>query len=213
MTLPEVTYSLLEIIREANIVDDERIDLRLLEKFAHAARAESIVTYLDTSKEVLDNTSQYLDITMGVVTNGDGTIVKSTTSIPKPIETRFGLVLQEVYSADDLLAYPLSVVPFNRLRFCGLNQFNKNNIFVAYRDSYLYAKASNDTHKLLEDITIKIVLNDPTEDPAYSKDTDEYPINNIIYGYIKDKVISSDVRKLMLGVSDEVNDATGDIVK
>lgn len=211
MTLPEVTYAVLEIIREANIVDDERIDLRLLERFVHSARADFIVKYLDTSKEPIENTVQFFDATMEAVSDGIGTVIRSSTTIPEPLDTKFGLTILEIYPKGDILAIPFSFVEFNRLRFCGKNIFNLNNIFTSYRDGYLYAKSTNDTHRLLEDITVKIIANNPTDIPNYDKETDRYPINESIFKYIKDMILKTDIRLLIAGISDEVNDATGDI--
>jgi hypothetical protein len=211
MTLPEVIYAELEIIRQSHIVDDERIDLRLLERFTHSARGTFIKGYLDTSKENIEETLQNLEVPLSLISDRDKKILRTTSTIPSIMDTRFGLSVSELYSPSNLLLYPFVFVSFDRLRSSGNGYFNSNSLFGAYRDNYIYLTSKNDTYKLLENIGIRAVFNDPTKVTGYIKETSTYPINEVIFQYIKDTVIKTDIRLLMGGISDEVSDNSGKI--
>ena len=62
MLLREITYSILELIREGSIVDDERLDVRLISKLVQAKRLEYIKSLADTNKILAEDFYQYFDL-------------------------------------------------------------------------------------------------------------------------------------------------------
>ncbi len=58
MTLPEIAYDLLETVRNANIVDDERVDMRMLYYWIHNQRSLWLKRKLDTILDIDDNLIQ-----------------------------------------------------------------------------------------------------------------------------------------------------------
>lgn len=211
MTLYDVVYAELEVIRQAHIVDDERIDIRLLERFTHSARGEFIKSYLDSSKEYIEETIQDFEVDVNLVGDRDTVLIKTDLRIPTPLDTKFGLTLVELYSPNNLMVYPFSIVPFDRLRYSGSGRFNQNILFVSYRDGYLYGKSKNAGYNLIETLGVRAILADPTLCPDYIKETSTYPINESLFQYILEKVIKVDIRTLMQGISDETNDTSGKI--
>lgn len=211
MLLRELSYAVLEIIREAHIVDDERIDLRLIDELVHLKRAKWLRSYLDTSKPYPETSVQSFSTAVEIYSTNNAAILRTSNTIPKPLDSRFGSMIQEIYSPVNLTSYPLSVIPFDRLRYCGNGNFNSNVIFASYREGYIYLKSKNEGFKVIDSIGIRGIFDNPTDVPGFDSNADEYPASSDLLDFIKTDILTEDIRKLLLGKADEVNDATGDI--
>ena len=63
MLRSEITYAILELIRNGSIVDDDRLDLRLIEEFIRAKRVEFINQMVDSTKVLPEHFYQYITVT------------------------------------------------------------------------------------------------------------------------------------------------------
>ena len=226
MTLTEISYMCWEILRAGHVVDDERLDIRLLNKWVIGKRAKFIEQFMNKNpnSRISSNIYQSITLTVGVnnVTDvgdypySDNTtqlykIVKSTTTIPSLIEDKSGPIILSL-ETEDLMKLPFSVVDYDYMRFAGNGRFNSNIIFGTIRDNYVYFKYNThfDTYTK---VVLKAVFEDPTEVPNYDKDVDRFPVDQSLVDYIKNAILDEDINKFLKGVTDEVSDSSGEIVK
>lgn len=224
MTLNDVAYMVLESIRHHHIVDDERIDLRLIKDWVKLKRAQYIKNSVSTNPNTRLNLNLYqkIDVTLEVVdvidagdypysVTGiqDDKIVQSVNTIPSIIEGKSGPLIYTIES-EDLMKYPYSIVDYDYLRFAGNGKFNKNLIFAAIRDNRIYLKynANFDTY---DTVVIRAIFEDPTEVTGYQEDSTPFPANLGLIEYIKNAIFEIDFNMTRAAKSDEVNNASGDI--
>lgn len=230
MTLREVGYMVLETIRDNKIVDDEKIDPRLIYAWIHLKRAEFIKKKQSTNpNNRVDHNllqTQLVEVASENVTAAgnypfsddsvqDFTIVKSTVELPSIVEDKSGPIIYSVESEDGM-KLPFSKTSYDQLRFSGNGRFNSNIVFYALRDKYLYFKEHSffDTYS---NVVIRAVFEDPTkitglDGTAFTEDSN-YPINYELMEYIKNAILSTDIRMVFTGKSDTSNDASGEINK
>ena len=228
MTLNEIAYMCLEILRQGSIVDDERLDIRLLKDWINLKRAQFIKNSVsqNPSDRINLNLYQTIEVTVDpidVIDAGDYPytnsttqlyeIVESTTTIPTIIEGKSGPLILSLES-EDLMKLPFSVVDYNHLRFAGNGKFNSRIIFGAIRDNKIYFKydAFFDTYTT---VILRAVFEDPrqvgTEAVPYDDETTRYPADLGLIEYIKNAILQIDLKAFLSGVPDEENDATGEI--
>lgn len=210
MLLADITNAILETVRAAHIVDDERIDLRLIGQFVKAKRALYAQSIIDSGKSIPEQFAQYLPVDLVATTSDQLAILTTTTDVPKMLSSRFGPAIIEVASTS-LQEFPFRVVNNSYFRVVGSGKFNTKFIFVTYRDNNLLFKSRNVQFLQLKTVMVKAVLEDPESYPDFDQDTDDFPIDMQCFDYIKDEVVKNDIRLLMAGISDEVNDSTGEI--
>jgi len=212
MLLREITYSLLELIREGSIVDDERLDVRLLEQLVHAKRADYVKSLADSNKPVAEDYYQYfnLDI-LGKTIQDRFTYVFNTELTPKIAFSRYGPLIAEVTHLNNPLHCPYRMVNNQHFRFTGHGRFNKGLVYVTYRDGRLYLKSNDNVFSYISEVGVKAVLENPSEISEFNADTDNYPITYDAYEYIKKAVLTEDIRVFVSGQADEVNNASGNI--
>lgn len=216
MTLRELSYSLLEIIRNSHVVDDERVDARLLDNFIVTKRAELISTdnKVDAHNESLRQT-MWVDLSLDS-SGHNPSILKSTTNLPVFIENRYGPLIDEI-RGNNHMAYPFTVVPFDRLRWCGSGRFNQDNIFVSIHGKRLFLRSRDDSFRMISKAKIEGIFENPMEvlddngDPQITPSTGDFPINGELFNKIKDDILTRDIAFMLRLPSDEVSDATGDI--
>jgi hypothetical protein len=220
MLLEDITNAILEIVRAGSVVDDEKIDYRLIESFVKQKRAIYIQSLFDGGKSIPEQMSQYIPITIVADTTTAG-IRTTTNTLPKFLSTRFGPAIQEVTSIN-LNQYPFRVVNNGFFRVVGEGKFSSRFVYVTWRDGALKFKSKDITFMNMESALVKAVCEDPEEAYTISlqgvvipfdQDLDQFPIDMQCFDFIKTEVINEDLRKLVGGISDTVNDASGDIVK
>ena len=217
MTLREVSYALLEIIRNAHIVDDERIDLRLLDQFVTSKRAE----WISTNKLVSahnEDLRQTMWVDMEVDSIGHNpSILQSVNLLPTFIENRYGPLIDEI-RGENHMAPAFTVVPFDRIRWGNSGYFNQNNILASIHGKRVYLKSANEGFKIIEKVKIEGIFENPLEildsngDPQLTPSIGIYPINGELFDFIKDEILRKDIAFMLRLPSDEVNDATGDLI-
>ena len=210
MTLSEISYSVLETIREAHIVDDERISSRLIDSFVAIKRAEYLKSLLDKGRPYPENATQYLEVDIESSAEYNISNIKTSVEIPNVLDTRYGPAIREVSSLD-VNQYNFTLVNRNHYKFAGNGKFNKNNIFVMYYNGNLYFKCGDPSYLSIDSCDINAIFEDPTDVPGFDKDLDDYPIDIQGIDFIKESIYKMDIRMLLGGASDEISDSTGEI--
>ena len=224
MRLSEIAYMILETIRDAQIVDDEKVDPRLIEAWVKLKRADFIKKNQNTNPNNRVNHNMYqtelvevevLDVTdagdypyANSITQ-DYEFVRSTTTLPNIIEDKSGPIILSVES-QDRVKLPFCKTSYDQLRFAGNGKFNSNIIFYAFRDKYLYFKY-NPFFDTYTNVEVRAVFEDPTEVTGFDAETDDYPVSADFIEYIKNSIYDIDIRVLLSGKSDTANDASGEI--
>lgn len=224
MTLNEISFMCLETLRQGHIVDDERLDIRLIKDWINLKRSQYIKNLLsqNPNDRISLNLYQILPLTVeitGVVDAGDYPyinattqlyeIVESTETIPTIVEGKSGPLILSLES-EDLMKLPFSVVDYNYLRFAGNGRFNSGIIFGAIRDNKVYFKY-NEFFEEYTDVILRAIFEDPRQVPEFNDNTSVYPADLGLIEYVKNAVLQIDLKLWMNGVVDENNDATGEI--
>lgn len=224
MTLNEVSYLVLEMLRSGHVVDDERLDLRLIKDWIDLKRAQYIRNQLsqNPSNRINLNLYQNLDVTVAVQDVTDAgdypysgntiqsyKIIESSTDIPAILEIKSGPLIYSLESQDKM-KLPFSVVDYDYMRFAGNGKFNTNLIFGSLRDNKIYFKYNTffDTY---DTVVLRAVFENPRDVAGFDDDTSEYPANLGLIEYIKNGILDIDTKIFMIDRSDEDNDSSGNI--
>lgn len=224
MTLNEIAYMCLEILRQGSIVDDERLDIRLLKDWINLKRAQFIKNSVsqNPSDRINLNLYQTIEVTVDPIDVTDAgdypytntstqlyEIVESTSTIPTIVEGKSGPLILSLESKD-LMKLPFSVVDYNHLRFAGNGKFNSRIIFGAIRDNKIYFKY-NDFFDTYTTVVLRAVFEDPRQVSGFDDETSRYPADLGLIEYIKNGILQIDLKAFLMGIPDEENDSTGEI--
>jgi hypothetical protein len=212
MTLEEITYSALELLRQGHIVDDERLDSRLLEDFVVTKRAEYLRSVIDRNWGVSENSKQFLSLPVESYNDGSSTVLRSTEKVPSFLNTKEGLQITDI-TGTDTTSYIFSYVNYNHFKLAGNGKFNGNIVFVTYKDGYLLFKSRNNAFKLINSINVSGILEDPRKAPNFDNEVDNFPVDYDGIEYIKKAIVGEDFRMFLRGIEDEVSDSSGEIIK
>lgn len=224
MTLNGISFMCLEMLRAGHVVDDERLDLRLIKDWIDLKRSQYIKNQLTQNPNSRLNLNLYQSINV-VVAVGNVTdnadypyandttqlykIVESASSIPAVLEGRNGPIIYSLESQDKM-KLPFQFVDYDYMRFAGNGKFNTNLIFGSLRDNKLYFKYNTyfDTYTT---VVLKAVFENPRDITGFNDNTTEYPANAGLIEYIKNGILDTDAKLFIINPSDEINDASGDI--
>lgn len=206
MLLKEITYSILELLRNGSIVDDETLDIRLLEEFVRSKRSTYVQSIVDTGKVLPEQFYQYLEVTLVMDVFPNEFVLKTSENLPNIIGNRNGNIISEITSTD-LSQYIFTLVNNNRFRASGNGKFLGNVIYVTYRDNNLYFKSTNNNHLHLTNCLVKTAIEDPEDDSNFDVDTDDYPITSQCYDYILSEIMTTNIKLFMMGIPDEINNS------
>lgn len=225
MKLKEITYLVLEELRNNNIVDDEDLDLRLIEAWVTIKRNVLLEQRLSSGKRINMNNMQELAVTLEEVvsydtqsaypyanlTTQDYTIWQSTTTIPNIIEGRKGPGVYSLMSTDKM-KLPFSFVEYNHMKMAGNGRFNSSFIYGSLRDHILYFKPNTyfDTDP---NCIISAIFEDPRNVTGFNVDTDNYPCSDDIVEAIKNSIFDKDFRVILNSQSDTENNANSDGIR
>lgn len=225
MTQTEIAYMCWEILRAGHIVDDERLDIRLLQDWVDIKRSKLIrqsVAKNPTSRISL-NMYQSMDLIVDTTivtdagdypyvnnTSQNYTIIESDETIPPIIEGKTGPMILTLES-EDLMKLPFSVVDYDHLRLAGNGKFNSTIIFGALRGNKIYFKYNShfDTYP---NVILRAIFEKPSDVPGFDRETSNYPIDSSFIDYIKNEILDEDINKFLRGVTDEDSDSTGQII-
>lgn len=225
MTFDHISFMILEMLRDNHIVDDENLSILMIENWVNMKRDQYVRNSLSTNPNDRIDLSLYQ--TMNVIVDTDIVtdagdypyinstaqsyeFVESTTTIPNIMEGKNGPLILSVES-QDVMKLPFTMVDYDELRFVGNGKFNRNLIFGAIRDNKLFFKY-NDFFETYNTVILRAVFTDPREVTGFDSSTTRYPANEGLIEYIKNGIFDKDIRMILGGKSDTVNDASG-IVK
>jgi len=215
-TLNEIAYNIYSSIRP-HISDDESISLDKIKFDVISERAALIKMDLDKNRSIDDNLLSYLDCVELIDVDRstcpelplDCYVKRSKDKIPVAIELHYGRAIQRI-SNTDVLGEVYNLVDYNQAIHSGSRRFNKKTVYPFFRDGYLFFKSNSDLNVFLCNISISMVLEDPTEvfkgESCYNADS-KFPINKwmepIIINKIKEIYLKFDSQI----PSDKANDA------
>lgn len=225
MTLNEISFMCLEMLRAGHVVDDERLDLRLIKDWIDLKRSQYIKNQLSQNPNSRLNLNLYqsLPVTVAVqdvIDAGDYPyidntvqlykIVESETDIPAILENKGGPIIYSLESQDKM-KFPFSFVDYDYMRFAGNGKFNTKLIFGSLRDNKIYFKYNSffDTYT---SIILRAVFENPRDVIGFDDSTSEYPANAGLVEYIKNGIIDADAKLFVNNPADEINDASGKII-
>lgn len=218
MLLKDIADLLIETARNAHVVNDERIDPRLLRDFIMLKRATFVKNHLNEKQFIELNTLQTEHLTLtpwdssldrtGTDALSLGSLILRTAEVPKMIESRVGPAVYEI-SLPDIISKTIQYVPFDRLRWCGNGVVNKHMLFSAFYDNRFYVKSGSEIEKPLKYMTLTAIFADPTEVSTFDETTDDYPVNPHMIEYMKNEIIRTDIKTILETQSDEKNDSSG----
>ena len=212
MLLSEISYSILEYLRGGSIVDDERLDIRLIQSMVPIKRAAYLSELASSGRPLANATTQRLPIVVSKVVDVNPAVsnIYRSQSIPNILNCFKGHLIDEVSSLE-AYQFKFSVVPYDRLRFSGEGKFNRNIIYVSYYGNYLYFKTKDDQLETLTDCNLWAVFEDPADVIGFNVDTMDYPIDLQGIDYIKEAIFKMDINLFINGRADEVSDSSGEI--
>lgn len=218
----------LELLRGGHIVDDERLDIRLIKDWIDLKRAQYIKNSLAQNPNNRISLNMYQKLSVDVTkiavtaagnypyanaTTQDYFIVESDTTIPTILEGKSGPMILSLES-EDLMKLPFSFVDYDYLRFSGNGKFNSGIIFGSVRDNKIYFK-DNTFFATYDTVVLRAIFENPrdvgTEAVPYDDETTEYPADYPLIEYIKNGIMKEDLRFFINAPTDELNDASGEI--
>lgn len=217
MRLTEISHLVLEIIRAAHIIDDERIDTRMLDALVNTKRDTYIKNELNGNNPFTENATQQMPITLETVTGTSGglgisrgrRILRTVEKIPRITEYRCGLAIHEITDGN-LLSLPFSHVSYEHLRFVGNNRFNEAFLYASVFEDRIYISQKT-SQSALTSGNLTAVFQDPRAVPGFNVDTDPYPVNDYMVEYIKNSITREDMIQLIKMPTDDINDGSGDL--
>ena len=142
-----------------------------------------------------------------------GTILRTVDPIQKPIEN-FNLKSNMRLNSGSYKDIYFTIVPQERFPYVGRNKWIQNHIYVTIgTDFRLYFTASNDTHKMIENVRASYVCEDP--EAAYPATVDydgtdfwdvEYPLEASMVEDLTNIIVKKLVGKLQIP-QDKINNA------
>jgi hypothetical protein len=228
MTLREM-ISELYLDLYPNISDDNAIDERLLKFFIHRQRNLWIRNELNKDRTIDNNiiqevtaTLQAASDTLDLMSIPEGYILKETvTSIPNTIELHYSTAIARIYPIYDSgsaltksrYTRPLKVVDFANIPFMGYGKFSTGKVFAYPMGDkiYIIEKSTGSYYDPLVSIKIKGVFENPEEVAGFSVETSRYPISEYLWLYMKNKIITDDLRPYYNPNSDRTNNSSEDV--
>lgn len=138
-------------------------------------------------------------------------VLRSTVTIPDVIELHTKNAILRAYG--DIGMRPFSIVSWNQFQYAGRGDYGKKEVYVSVKNGYVYVKSFSKLHRLMTQIHLDVILEDPTDikdycagSDCYDQDTFVYPIKSYAYAYIVPQIINAFIQKLQMP-EDELNNS------
>ncbi len=208
MLLNEIAYLILEEARQARIIDDESIDLRLMKELIRLKRVDYLVSLINTRKDIPQNCIQETLTPLSVSSYAGTMVLRSTLNIATPVNSNLGVAIIEIASMD-FEQYPFSIVNNSHFRVVGNGRFNGGYMYVTYRNKFLYFKTKDVTFNSMDNCILRLIAEVPEEVEGFDVDTMDYPLDFFGINFIKDKILGIDMKTILSTPTDVVNDSSG----
>lgn len=215
MSLKEIIYDLLNIIRGSKITDNEPISERQIEEWIHQYRALYLKRDLDKNKYPNPDYIQSIDCLELVPEDLAGStssistgvkVYKTSVKIPNTLDLnrKSGITF-----IGDLYNNRIQLVPESRVNFQAYKKFTPYVSLAYLRDNYIYIHNT----KELQYITLRGIFENPSDLSSLTNGCTNTPIytTNSEYPFPVDKLpsLKTDILKNELGI--EWNSPTDDI--
>jgi hypothetical protein len=220
VTLNQLTYDLINIVRGGKVSDDEAINKRQVEFWIHNTRAQLIRQDLMKKRSISSNIVQTLgcveveevdlssccNITIGCPA------VRTKKQIPNPIELDAKDLITRVGPLD-ITAPAYNLIPFQRVPWVGNEPYTKHLKKAFWYDGYIYL--IGDGVDMLKMINIQGVFADPTEVKGFWNcnnnsncytDDSAYPISQHMIETMKQMILQTDFKIAMQTPTDQQGD-------
>lgn len=210
MTLNEISYDILETIRAGSVVDDERIDVRLIDELVNKYR----IQYAINQNRITGILPELYLTSYSDTILVSGPDVTLASPIPKITEGRFGVMIKELYD-EEYDEFAFTYVNRGHFRYVGNSTFNSKIIFYTYKKDNIYFKNKEGNHRFMNGSTV--VIDALFEDPRvaisnFDRFNSSYPIDYDGAAFVKDSILNNDIRFLLnQNNTDEISDSSGEI--
>lgn len=204
MTLNQLVYDTLELIKANQISDDVDIDARQLEFHWNTERALLLREMLKKGSKIDSQVEQdfgCLDVVevdaSDCCIDTECILLRTSVKLPPLIDTDGKIGLTRVGPIHKL-DLPFSIVSYDQAQYSGEGKYTNNMAFVFILNGYLYIKTSNPQWELLGKINARGIVENPSDlqtfnmcnsdSPCFSKD-DLYPINGWMIPIIRDRIL------------------------
>lgn len=195
-------YQIWEMIR-ANIGDDDSLDERLIGAWLDGARSIWLTNELNKGNvnrqcEQVLGTNGYVSLQLVDIAAPLSTTVPvkvTTISIPKTIETEKMSTL--IVTSPDFSSKAYKLIKIDDLRYIGNSRFNKEAIVCFRLEDKVYMfcpDPNNHEFKLLNKIKIRGYFDDPSSVIGFNEETDEYPISERLFSYLKNEIVKNNYK-------------------
>lgn len=226
-TFNEVTYDIMEILRNSNLSDDTDLSERQILYHLDTQRALWIRNEYNKPGRTID---PFIEQDLGClklievdpaecceVTTGC-TVLRTEKKIPMTIELHAGPAITRVGPVNKINK-PFSFTEYQKAIFTYNGKYGKNIVTAFLLNGYIYVLINDINMQTIEYINVRGVFENPrdldafkcSDDACFSYD-DEYPIHGWMIPYIKEQIL----KQFGIAMSipkDEVNDANENIAK
>jgi hypothetical protein len=222
MTLDEMAYEVLELIRR-EIVDDEHIDLRLIKQLIKEERATYIKNEFNKGNSLVSEDEFSQDLGIIDLESIDSSydvpnyptaydILRTISTIPMPIYIK-GLP-KLVISPKDMVYYKYKIVDHDNIIYTGYGRFNSKVQRAFLWNSYVHIieNRTNTVDTDTAEIHVRGIFNDPTDVLGFIDATSEFPFPERYWKYIRDSILNL-LRNKDRGLNDTVNNSNDDYVQ
>jgi len=219
-TKREITYDLLNVVRQGQIANSEPISEEQLSFWIDNTRVTLIKQDLDKRRSVNPDIIQTLCAELEVaeastcpcIVTGC-TILKTKLPIPNALETHYRNLIISVGPAV-ITAPRFSLIDYHRAIYYNPNKFSNSVPAVFLYNHHLFIIAETNKYDMLENISIEIVLERPEEAAAFSctgtpcySDTSKYPLATWMIEPLKAMIIQNNLKIASTAPSDQLGDA------
>lgn len=224
MKLQKIIYDIRTAIRDT--VDDQKFSNRYLTHLFNLKRSKYLRNDANNLQKLIDTSIlQKFCMDMEEVSINEcnlnydcGTIMRSKTTIPIPLELHLKSAITEVKPSIKITK-PFNFVNKERAVWSQYSPFAESIYAFLDTDKKIYLISKSETVKLIDCITVTGIFEDPLElqnyknccgcddvKPCFDEDTTEYPLQSHHIDAIRNEIIQTLVGSLKLP-QDEINDA------
>ena len=224
MTISKIIYDIRTAIRDT--VDDTRFSDRYILHLYNLKRSKYLRNDANNLQKLIDNSIlQKFCMEMEEVSVNEcgldydcGTIMRSTTIIPLPLELHLKSAITEVKPSVKITK-PFNFVNKERAIWSQYSPFAESIYAFLDVDNYIYLISKSETVKLIDCITVTGIFEDPLElqnyknccgcpdsKPCFDEDETEYPLQAHHIDAIRTEIIQTLIGSLNIP-EDKINDS------
>lgn len=214
LTLDAMAYDLWLTIRNGRVVDDDDLDLRQIKFWIRNNRAVWIKNELSKGRPISQRFIQDMGCVelersdLGICAPVGCSILRTKLEVPNTIEHNGIPTLTRVGPAVTNTG-TYTVIPYERVPYVGNGRFNSKAIYAFWKDNRVYLTSASSSLNFtgMQKANIRGVFVDPEKVPGYSS-TQDYPLTEALWVYMKDIIMKSDVTMFLSTIGDVVNDSS-----